>query len=378
MCCLRRERLKSEKQELVNTVEALSKRVRHLEHRSNTGAQLHVERPVSPAVSESSPATNSPATTPSEGHESPALVANKSRRSQLDQTLSDALRDVSMLFGLNHCIQCTSTSVTAIDISAGCLTSSHLCANTFADASLRVVESSINNAASNLSVLLDALPAAGQSSKPKQSDLQLDVQDVDPVTANLMLREIQTFVDHKSQLRARSSGKADLAGVCMHEQEQRELPQQHDDGLLHVLTELIKAGMRHCEPNLHGSSTSSPDAAMATDARLEQLVVYRKAYVATARKLMLNRKACYAELNQLAQLQLDRTASQASSRSDSGSQTKQVNGGVGGDETSARAREFQALSSATERLQRSVTDNLKLIEEFGDSAMLEIFPPIVR
>eukprot|EP01043_Picozoa_sp_COSAG02_P000665 COSAG02_NODE_12_length_58022_cov_242.077379_48_plen_140_part_00 len=122
VCYLCREKLKHEKQQLVDTVEALSKRVRHLEQRSATGAlqpaaQLHVGA-VSPALSfasDCSAGTTSPVTTPSESPEVPALVTNAPRRNQLDGTLSHPLRDVSKLFGLSHFIQ-RESSITTIDL----------------------------------------------------------------------------------------------------------------------------------------------------------------------------------------------------------------------------------------------------------------------
>eukprot|EP01043_Picozoa_sp_COSAG02_P000664 COSAG02_NODE_12_length_58022_cov_242.077379_47_plen_267_part_00 len=244
---------------------------------------------------------------------------------------------------------------------------------------MHVVESSIKHAASKLSVFLDILPSTRQNTEPEQPDSQLDTHVVDLVSANLLLKEIQTFVDRKSQLRARTGSRADFLAIFMHQHDQQDL-QQHDGRLLHLLTDLIKAGMRRVESSLNGPPASLTDVAMATGDRLEQLVVYRKAYSATLRKLVLNRKACYAEINQLAQLQVDRTTT-ASSSSDPGSQAIPASFGVGGSELNcwdAREREVQALSSAIERLQRNVTDSLKLVEDFGDSVMLEIFPPTVR
>ena len=86
---------------------------------------------------------------------------------------------------------------------------------------------------------------------------------------------------------------------------------------------------------------------------------------------MLSRKACYAEMNELAQLQLNRAVSP--------SRGKDTNQGSNGEAVcwAARKRELQAVSSATERLHRNVMSHLKLVEEYTDSAMLEVLPPTV-
>ena len=87
---------------------------------------------------------------------------------------------------------------------------------------------------------------------------------------------------------------------------------------------------------------------------------------------MLNRKACYAEMNELAQLQLNRAVSP--------SRGKDTNQGSNGEAVcwDARKQELQAASSATERLYRNVMSHLKLVEEYADSIMLEVLPPVIR
>ena len=89
---------------------------------------------------------------------------------------------------------------------------------------------------------------------------------------------------------------------------------------------------------------------MTSGSRLERLVAHHQNYVAELRRLVLNRKACYAELNELAQLQLNRVV-----RPSSG---KDANQGSNGEAVcwAARKQELQATSLATERLHHNVNE----------------------
>ena len=229
----------------------------------------------------------------------------------------------------------------------------------------------ITVAASKLSALLGSQHAKNrtQSANPNLLDSQLQTKGVvDPVTEELLLQELQTFVDFKSQLRARASDGAGLESIFLQEQRPQELLQQTDSTLLRSLVALIMTGMEAREPNLPVSPGS---ATMTSGSRLEQLVAHHQNYVAELRRLVLNRKACYAELNELAQLQLNRVV-----RPSSG---KDANQGSNGEAVcwDARKQELQATSLATERLHRNVTSHLKLVEEYADSAMLEVLPPTI-
>lgn len=200
------------------------------------------------------------------------------------------------------------------------------------------------------------------------------------MTESLLQQEIKTFVDRKSQLRAKFSNRPHFENGFLQGKQQHELPQQHDDALLHTLTALIKAGMEHCDTDLHKSASSPSSVVMPTNNRLEQLAAHREAYVVGVRKLMLHRKACYAELNNLAKLQLERVGSLSHGNKDG--EGIQESNGKDGSETEAtcwiaREKELLALSLATERLHHNIGSHVKHIVDYADGAMLEVLPPAV-
>ena len=96
---------------------------------------------------------------------------------------------------------------------------------------------------------------------------------------------------------------------------------------------------------------------------------------------MLNRKACYAELNQLAQLQLDCVAklSQGNHTDGDGGQKEDAKFGSDNEVTrwSTHENVLQALSLATERLHHNIVCHAKRLDDYADSALLEVLPPTI-
>lgn len=194
--------------------------------------------------------------------------------------------------------------------------------------------------ASKLSDVLDNMPTT-------QPDSQQHAQGaVDAVTESLLLQEIQTFVNRKSQLLSQASGLNDFEYVCPQEKHQAELDDLCDDELLHTLTTLIKVGMKDCDAA----------ARFAPGSRSELLVMHHRAYMEGLRKFMLNRKLCCTQINRIVELRVD---------------PKNASGGNGIE------RKAHALSLATERLQRNAMGHVKCVEDYTDSAVLEVLPPIV-
>ena len=200
--------------------------------------------------------------------------------------------------------------------------------------------------ASKLSDILDNMPTT-------QPDAQQHAQGaVDAATESLLLQEIEAFVNRKSQLLLRASGLDDLEYVCPPEQHQEELDDLCDDELLHTLTALIKAGMKDCELILPGTAA----ARFAPGTWPELLFMHHRAYMEGLRKFILKRQLCYTQINRILQLRLD---------------PKNVSGGNGIE------REAHALSLATKRLQRNAMGHVKYVEDYTDSAVVEVLPPVV-
>ena len=227
----------------------------------------------------------------------------------------------------------------------------------------------IATAASKLSAVLDSLP-------PTKETQPQTLESLDPVIQGLLQQELETFVDCKSKLCTRTSSDANPGMFCLPQKKLRP-----DNALLDTLTAMIKAGMERCETNLHGSAAPLSSEAMATDSRLEQLVAHHETFVAGLRKLSLNRKACYAELNALARLHPARAGSLSQSNNSNNSQHIK---NAAEDESSvtaywaARDKELQAQLLATERLHRNISSQEKLVEGYADSIMLEVLPPVIR
>ena len=120
---------------------------------------------------------------------------------------------------------------------------------------------------------------------------------------------------------------------------------------------------------------------IATNNRLEQLAAHHEAYIVDVRKLMLNRKACYAELNKLAQLQLDCVARLCNDNNTDGDAGQKVNAkcGSANEVTCWTTHEnvLQALSLATDRLYHNLICHAERIDDYADGALLEVLPPTI-
>lgn len=228
-------------------------------------------------------------------------------------------------------------------------------------------------AAAKLSAMLDNLLTTKESTETKPLENLPQTEDaIDPVTESLLLQELETFIDRKSQLSAHPSSGATPEAFCPPQNQP-----QPDGALLHSLTTLIKAGMERCEPDLHGPAASLSSVAIATDRRLERLVSHHDTFVAGLRKLMLARKACYAELDALARLHSANAVSTLQDKNSHGNKTTTENESSATTYWAARETELQAQLLATERLHRTITSHVKLVQNYTDSIMLEVMPPVI-
>ena len=228
-------------------------------------------------------------------------------------------------------------------------------------------------AASKLSAVLDSLPTTKESTDPKPLEDSPQTEDaIDPVTESLLLHELETFVDRKSQLSAHPSSGANAEALCPPQNQP-----QPDGALVHSLTTLIKTGMEHSESGLHGPAASLSSVPIATDSRLDRLVAHHETFVAEIRKLMLTRKACYAELDALARLHSAHASSVSHSKNSHGNKTTTENESSATTCWAARETELQAQLLATERLHRNITSHVKLVQNYADSIMLEVLPPVI-
>ena len=310
-------------------------------------------------------------------------------------------------------------------LSASALTSARACVIWFA-AELLAARS-----ASRLAVLLESPPSlppavtATVVTKPNRSSttgMPEGGSAADPVTESLLSQELQAYISGKSRLRARlgkaAGGGADLI-ITLQQQGQGQ-GQPYDRELLQSLTAIITSGLQRWESSSSSSSyasTSGGATAATIDSmqqqqqhRLEQLSAHHESYVVGLRQIMMRRKACHAEIEQLIQLIQHRAARIRRSRTTTALNSDGSVGSVGGPDSggggggsaassssmmdvhvvsdcddasssceseSESEREVQALGMATDRLHRNVLSQMHHANTYADTAIKEVLPPVI-